>query len=554
MLKASTTKLILCATANHLLAGIWRAGKLLGNQTFEHNEAGHSAFAVFLQKNADIPLYLIADAVEEDYRLESLPHTTGAAKHELISRKLNQHYRGMNYRTARFINRDKDKRKDDNYLFVALSNDDFLHAWVEIIQAAEAQLVGVYLLPMLSQLLVERLKLTSPHMLLCEKLSSGLRQTYLHNGHLRMSRLVPSVPEEAGKLGYFYLVETEKTRLYLMSQRYITRDTPLNLVLASADGATQQISQGISQEQGIACVDVNLGALAKACGLSVSLIQQKPELLHMQLIANGMLVDNLAPDNLTKYFQFGKLKQAIGLASAFVGLVGLVAAGLVFKVGWDNKMALDQAMQDTVIQQHHYDEVAKDFPQTPISADDLRAAVEFNQTIASFPKSPRRVMQVVSKALEASDTAVLDNIQIHRVRWALTNNVNLKDQDRFIPVLSTGNTGQGGADDSLPPGGRLAEVAWVTAEIANFTGDYRKAINNVNQFVSNLKADSNVAKVTVLQEPVNVSSFVDLQGSTMDEQSTQRQPALFKLRIMLKSEEALSKPDADLAYVGGAQP
>ncbi|MDD2833709.1 MAG: hypothetical protein PHD12_06830 [Methylotenera sp.] len=553
MLKASTTKLVLCATANSLLAGIWRAGKLLGNQTFEHNEAGHLAFAAFLQKYLGIPLYLIADAVEEDYRLESLPHATGAAKHELISRKLNQHYRGMDYRTARFINRDKDKRKDDNYLFVALSNDDFLQAWVKIIQAAEAQLVGVYLLPMLSQILVDKLKLTSPHILLCEKLSSGLRQSYLHNGHLRMSRLVPSVPEETGKLGYFYLVETEKTRLYLMSQRYITRDTPLNLVLASADGATQQISQGISQEQGIECVDVNLGVLAKALGLSASMIQQKPELLHMQLIANGMLVDNLAPDNLTKYFKFGKLKQAIGLTSALVGLVGLIAAGLVFKLGWDNKMALEQAMQDTVIQQHRYDEVAKDFPQTPISADDLKTAVEFNKTIAGFPKSPRRVMQVVSQALEASDAAVLDNIQIQRIRWALTNDLSLKDQDQFIPI-STGSGVQGGAEDTLPQGELLVEVAWVTAEIANFTGDYRKALNNVNQFVTNLKADPNVAKVTVLQEPVNVSSFVDLQGSTMDEQSTQRQPALFKLKIMLKSLAELSQTNPDQTGAGSVQP
>jgi hypothetical protein len=83
--------------------------------------------------------------------------------------------------------------------------------------------------------------------LLCEKLSSGLRQTYLHNGRLRMSRLVSNVPAVASQLSYFYLVETEKTRLYLISQRFITRDTPINLVFASVEGDTQHISSAISQ-------------------------------------------------------------------------------------------------------------------------------------------------------------------------------------------------------------------------------------------------------------------------------------------------------------------
>jgi hypothetical protein len=94
MIKSPSSKLVLCATANRLLAGIWHAGKLQGNQSFNNDESGHLAFAEFLQQHTATPLYLIADAVEEDYRLEKVPHTTGAAKRELINRKLNQFYRG----------------------------------------------------------------------------------------------------------------------------------------------------------------------------------------------------------------------------------------------------------------------------------------------------------------------------------------------------------------------------------------------------------------------------------------------------------------------------
>ncbi len=522
-------KLVLCATSHSLLAGLWHAGKLQGSQVFNNDDAGHEAFAEFLKQYISIPVYLMADAVEEDYRLESVPHTTGAAKKELVNRKLNQFYRGLDYRTAHFVNCETTKRKDDKYLFVALNNADFLQAWVNLIQAAKVQLVGIYLLPMISQVLVRQLKLMAPHILLCEKLSSGLRQTYLHNGRLRMSRLVPNVPTAANQLGYFYLVETEKTRLYLISQRFITRETPLNLVLASLDGSTQHISQGISQEQGIECSDINLSQITKSLNLPAKLIEQMPELLHMHLLASGHVVDNLAPEALTKEYDFSKLKQNIKLAALLLGVLGLFAAGGMLMQGLSYQSALKEARQDTVLQQRRYDEAAKNFPVTTIGAEDLKAAVELDKTISIYPKSPRRMMQVVSTALEQ-----VPEVQLDRLHWALTNDMNSKDDDKLISLpASNAPTNAAFTADAT----KLYELAYVTAEISGFTGDYRSALNSAHKFVEKLKLDQKVAAVEVLQEPVNVSSYVNLQGSTTDEQTAQTQPALFKLKVILKAPE-----------------
>ena len=535
MIKSVPTKLVLCATSHHLLAGLWRAGKLQGSQAFNNDEAGHAAFAEFLQQYATIPVYLIADAVEEDYRLESVPHTTGPAKRELINRKLNQFYRGLEYRTAHFVNRELDKRKDDKYLFVALNNAEFLQDWVTVIQAERVQLVGVYLLPMLSQVIVKQLKLMAPHILLCEKLSSGLRQTYFHNGRLRMSRLVPNVPTATNQLGYFYLVETEKTRLYLISQRFITRETPLNLVLASIDGSTAHISQGISQEQSIECSDVNLSQITKNLNLPENLIEQMPELLHMQLLASGQVIDNLAPAHLTKEYEFSQLKHGIKIATLVLGALGLVAAAVIFYQGFSYQTALKEATLDTALQQRRYEEAAKNFPVTTISAEDLKSAVELDKAIAMYPKSPRRMMQVVSNALEQAP-----EVQLDRLRWTLSNDYNIKDEDKFITLATTAIKADSSASLVADPT-KLNELGFVTAEISGFTGDYRSALNSVNKFVETLKSNQHVAAVEVLQEPVNVSSFVNLQGSTTDEQTTQTQPALFKVKIILKAPETMQE-------------
>lgn len=544
MIMNRQNKLVLCATADHLLAGIWRSGKLQAHQIFMNDDAGHQSFSTFLAQFPATPIYLIADAVEEDYRLESVPHTAGAANRELIERKLNQFYRGLEYRTAHFVDREKDKRKDDRYLFVALNNDDFLQHWIAAIQSVEVQLVGIYLLPMLSQVLfqqgiAQQIKIIEPHILLCKQSSSGLRQTYLHNGSIRLSRLVPKVPSEASLLGYFYLEEIEKTRLYLISQRLITRETLLNLVLISGDETSQSICQEISTESGLVCTDVNVSQLAHKLGLPTSLAQQMPELLQMQLLASGHLVDNIAPEPLTKQYQFGRLKQAIKVATIALAVIGLAGVAWAFKQGFDHQSAFNQAKQETLLQQQQYDDVAKNFPTTSISAADLKTAVDLDHNIASYPKSPRRMMQVVSAALAQSPRDNLDNVQLNRLHWALTNDINIKDEDKLIVSPATAGGSQANANPAIAiDPSRLNELGFVTAEIMGFTGDYRGALNTVHRFVENLQADSRVAAVTVLQEPVNMSSFVDLQGSTTDEQATQKQPALFKLRIILKAPNA----------------
>jgi len=120
----------------------------------------------------------------------------------------------------------------------------------------------------------------------------------------------------------------------------------------------------------------------------------------------------------------------------------------------------------------------------------------------------------------------------------LSNDGNVKDNDKSIPVTtsSTTNNTMANVNLALPADATaLYEVGFVTAEIAGFSGDYRAALNMVNRYVANIKADARVANVEVLQEPVNVSSFADLQGSTADEQSTQKPPAYFKLKVILKS-------------------
>jgi len=494
-------------------------------RVFKNQDEDHTEFSRYLAQYSNVNIYLIADAIEEDYKVESLPHTTGAARREIIERKLTQFNRNSTYRVAHFINRATDKRKDDNFLFIALSNADFMQSWMDVIQAAHAPLVGVYLLPMISQVAVRQMKLMAPNILLCERLSSGLRQTFLHNGRLRMSRLVPMGDIKPNQLAYFYLVEIEKTRLYLLSQRLISAETALQMVLPAYDGKHDEIAKSISQDQGFECKTVDILAFAKNNNIASDKVVEHPELLHMQLLANGNVPDNLAPNAFTKTHNLNKVCRNIHFVTATVATIGCLLAGFYFWQGHQQKNQIKDIATQTAQLQRQYDTVSQNFPATPIPSQDLKTAADIAQAIKNNDQTPRQFMQILSSAFEASP-----EIALNRLRWVLSNQIDIKDEESSQAVAPNDQPATTPVGDPT----KLLQIGFINAEIKNFTGDYRAALASVSKLVSHLRENPLVEQVTVLQEPVNVSSLANLQGSTTDEGTTERTPAIFKIKVILK--------------------
>jgi len=517
---ANTHKIILCVTNHSLTAGLWHGTKLQSHQVFNNQDEGHTAFSLYMAEHQDIDVYLLVDAIEEDYKLEALPHTTGRARNEIVTRKLDQFNRNGEFRTAHYIKRDTDKRKDDNFLFIALSNTDFMQRWMDVVQAGNIPLVGVYLLPMISQDIVRQMKLMAPDILLCERLPSGLRQTYLHNGRLRMSRLSPAKEIDDDELADFYIDEIEKTRLYLSSQRLISADMALQTVLPAYSKAIDNIASEISNEHGFETKTVDILAFAKNNNIKPELIKKHPELLHMQLLANGSLPDNLAPVTLTKTYNIKKLCRNIHIASAVLAIAGILFSGVYFLQGLKQANQIDAANAKKEKQLAQYELVAQNFPDTPIPGSDLKTAVEIANSINR--QTPRKMMSVLSQALENAP-----EVAISRIRWLQSDQTDIKDEN------DGGNAQQNAAANGTK---ELMQMAFINAEIRKFTGDYRAALASASRFATSLRENAAVKEVHILQEPVNVSSLASLAGSTEDENTARQTPAVFKLKVILKTD------------------
>ena len=523
-------RIILCVSSEQLTAGYWRMGHLKDYQIFHNNPQDLDAFKAFLQLHSNTNIDCLVDAIEEDYRLEIFPHTRGKDRRDLIERKLTQAYRGSLFRTALFLDRQPaQKRKDDRFLFLGLNQTDFLKPWLEVIDAQQAPLAGVYLLSMVSQSLVKALKIKSRHLLLVEKLATGFRQSYLFKGELRMSRLA-TFPAEASaeSLDHFYAEEIEKTQRYLLSQRFINQVEDIQIRMPVIPSPDNQFSSLVLNKTGLDFKLVDIGTMLKKLSISSRHLVELPELLHMAVLLKSSRLPSLAPLKLLSSYRVNLARQWLNILSFSILFFGLMFSAMHLKQVFNQEQMLESLKAKTHHQEIEYQKVAKDFPISPLPSDDLQRAVEIGSTLKSYQKMPTRVMQVLSKALITTP-----DIQVNRIKWMQTDDLRVRD----IEAQSRG--GQSNKEEqNLPsfPSGYLYETVFLGCEIKRFSGDYRAALSLVNQLTEILKSDANVAYVEIVQAPVNVSSYSSLEGSTTDEVEAKQSAALFTLKLILHRE------------------
>jgi hypothetical protein len=517
-------KIILFVTSKQVTAGRWRLGKLMACEDFSNDEAGHDQFRLYLSKHPNIPVHMIVDAVEEDFRLETMPHTFGRSRTEMVGRKLNQLYRNTSYRTSQFVGRETDKRRDDRFLFMGLTNPDLLAPWVSTIEDLQAPLAGIYLKPSVSQLLVKSLKLKDADLLLMTRQSAGMRQTYFSNQLLRVSRLTPLVGMDHQQIEKLYVTETEKTRLYLISLRMMSRESRLHVVFPSTEPVGDEVISQLESGQNVSCTIIGPQALARIIGIDLTWLQRFPDLMHMQVLASQQCPGNLAPASQLRQYKLHNLRNGINLTSAAIVVGALTVAGFNILSAIDQHRQIQDTIAQTQQQDRLYNEVSSNFPKTPRPGSDLKIAVDLADKIKEVSRDPQRLMQVVSTALDSQH-----EIELVRLRWKLTEDANASDDDS-----STSNAPANGNVPPAPTG--LYEIGFIEGEISNFTGDYRAAIDSMNRLVEVLKQNTTVEQVAILQQPVNTSSLASLQGSTLDQQAQQLPAARFKLKVILKPE------------------
>ena len=148
-------KHFLYLTNDKLVALLWKSGAIVGRDIFLANDAESTAFIEYLGRHREVPTFFIVDLIEEDFRLDTIPHLRGGDADAVMSRKLAQLYRGTTFRHSIIQGREEEGRRDDKVLYHAITNAELLTPWLTVLERAHVPLEGIYSSPVLSVLLAD---------------------------------------------------------------------------------------------------------------------------------------------------------------------------------------------------------------------------------------------------------------------------------------------------------------------------------------------------------------------------------------------------------------
>ncbi|MHB1060618.1 MAG: monoheme cytochrome SoxX [Thiobacillus sp.] len=486
-------RLILLATPRQIGVLDWRRGQMHWLGEFAASEAGLAAFRAIVVKHAQLPVLLVADTVDEDYRSEILPHVQGHARAELLARKLKQVFRNARFTGAWRQARETTGRRDDRYLLATLTDSEWLTPWLSVLHRERVPLCGITPLALAYQHLLARLRVQAPHTLLACRLNNSLRLSYYHNGLLRFSRLIGSdtptqMPGNAAD-------EIAKTQLYLTGQRILPREARLHVLLLDPSGQLDSAQAPLNADPAFSTRLVDMPSLARALRIPDNFLAATPEIAPLAAIAGEAVQLNLAPPELLQHHTEFRWRRGLNQAAGIVAAIGLTLTAAYWLHAQDLRDQVQQIEGEVQRGDARHAAIVRNFPVLATRPDQLGQTLALATQLNQAPLDVNALFLPLGQALTAHPDVIVRSLTL---------------QDRADGVT---------------------EIT-LDARLADFDGNYRAAMSRIDSFVSRLAATPGVAAVERVTSPVNTASTATLSGKTTGE--TRPEETRFTLSVQVR--------------------
>jgi hypothetical protein len=491
-------RLILLATPRQIGVLDWRPGHMHWLGEFSASAEGLAAFRKIVVKYAQLPVLLVVDTVDEDYRSEIMPHVQGRARDELLARKLKQVFRNARFTGAWRQIRETTGRRDDRYLLAALTDAEWLTPWLSVLHRERVPLYGITPLALACQHLISKLRALQPHTLLACRLDNSLRLSYYHEGLLRFSRLIGS--DTPTQLPGNAADEIAKTQLYLTGQRILPREARLHVLLLDPSGQLDSAQTALNADPAFSTRLIDMPSLARALRIPDDFLAATPEVAPLAAIAGEAVQLNLAPPELLQRHTEFRWRRSLHTAAAIIALFGL---GLTATY-WLHARNLDEQTRQLAQQQQQFDAryqaIARTFPMHDATPDQLVQTVALARRIDAPQPDANTLLAAVSQALNTDPGIALNNLE-----WT---------------------------DDTLLPEGSIRVD--IDASLDAFDGNYRAAMQRITRLMQALQAVPAVHDVSLRSSPVNADSSSTLSGKTYDIDKAGAPVARFSLSLLYR--------------------
>ena len=532
LFQTSSAVRILLLTSKGLRTFTWQNNVLVSTGSFYSDEEGLADFNRYLNSPPDIPLYLVVDVSEEDFRLEKVAHVLGRDRGALLERKLSQFFRTTEYRAARVQGREEGGRRDDQVLFSALTNNEQITFWVNRILAEKAPLKGILSVPWLMELFAgfQQLDHVSHLLLVNLEQQSGLRQTYLQAGRLKFSRLISLATVRASNLAETIVEECNHTRQYLERLKLLPRDQPLDIHLSVQGEIAEEIGDGLVDSAGLHFHLHETGIVAAELGVDPALEdgQGVVFLALMQVLHSQGLFNIYGSDSVLRYHRLRQIRRGIIVGTSLFFVAVLAIGFSLLSDGFKQRVVQNRLDSEAKQFEQQYQIRQQNFPETPLPAKVMQNTVESIDTIQRQIVYPMEMMNFVSQAL-----SVCPDIRLQKLDWKLAVVSSEGKEDVASSVVAARPVVSGEKAKVVPPPlllGMLAGKTRVTTILDGIVypgGGYLDAHQSVIRFITALEQIPGM-KVLPIVMPT-VTSPDSSMKATLDGEAIQ---AKFSLQLV----------------------
>jgi len=292
--------------------------------------------------------------------------------------------------------------------------------------------------------------------------------------------------------------EIAKTQLYLTGQRILPREARLHVLLLDPSGQLASAQAPLNADPAFSTRVLDMPSLAHALHIPDDFLASTPAVAPLAAIAGETVQLNLAPPELLQRHTEFRWRRGLHAAAAAIALIGLGITATYWLHAQDLTEQTRQLSQQQQQLNTRYQAIVRSFPVQSIAPEQLAQTVALAQRIDSRQASPQPILAIIGHALQSAPDFVLENLS-----WA---------------------------DDTLLPAGAVNLT--LDAALTPFDGNYRVAMQRINNLMQTLQATPAIHSVSLRSSPVNADSSSTLSGQTVDAALANSSAAHFSLSLV----------------------
>jgi hypothetical protein len=509
-------KRLLYIAGGQLSAYLYKNKDLSFEGNFSENQEGYAQFRQFLSENKLTPLYILTDLVEEDYRLETIPHVIGKDHYELLKRKLNQFYRNTPFRGAIFQGRETGGRHDDKLLITGLTNPDNLKGWIEAIKESRAPLAGIFSLALITEMLVKKLGLSAEHQLIMtQQKQSGLRQSYFQKSDLKFSRLSPVPDRNPKTIADNALQETVRTHQYLTNLKLLPREKPLDVIILSSEQPLQEMRKTLKDTAFLQYHFLDIAEVVSQLKIKLE-YDAYCDSLFLYLFGHYTPKNQYAAPSYLHDYRLAQIRfgaYALGVIALFAGL-SLSVLNVFHSIEYTQETS--RAVIETNQIQSQYLEIAKTFPIIPTTPEKFKSVIDTSKKLDQLNLPSNKILANISRVLDGYP----QQVSLTKLMWTYSST---PESVKFLGG-ETATATSAPAENAGEKKNYLVGLIEGEFKATNHT----KIINGFKDLEKSFKAAG--AEVTILKLPINIDPNSTIEGMTGGT-TVQTQRPLFQMRV-----------------------